>query len=132
MAVRGSAGYPGTSTLAVVPDGVEPSARWLRHTSMHVNTEALRSYGASAGTRATDIAAVAAALSESAPMLAGSFGPVGTGFAAAVAEATSALAGSLTTIADDVTSAGSASAAAALAFDDADGVARRRLDRIGF
>lgn len=99
---------------------------------MHVNTDAVRTYGAGGITRAADIADVANAVSamDSRP-LADVFGLVGVRFAQALAHATAALGRDLNALAGHLGSAASASAAAARAFDGADDAARYRIDRIG-
>jgi hypothetical protein len=86
---------------------------------MHVDTDAVRTFGATASAIGDDVRATAAALSADAgAAIAAALGPVGTRFAAAVAEATAALADAVGRVADDLSTTGAASGSAAHQYDD--------------
>jgi hypothetical protein len=98
---------------------------------MHADTDAIRGYAGATTDLASDLRAAAAALSHDVgPTVTDAFGPVGARFARALADATEALMTTVTTLGDDVTAYGTATAAAAGQYDHAETRARANVAQV--
>jgi hypothetical protein len=85
---------------------------------MHADTDAVRTFGATSTTFGHDVRTTASALSaDTAAAVAEAFGPVGARFAHVVGAATAALAQAVGRVADDLSTAGTASTSAADQYD---------------
>ncbi len=85
---------------------------------MHADTDEIRNYGRSTSQLSDDLRAAAALLARDlGPTVTAAFGPVGTRFAAALAEAISTLEHTVIEIGDDLDASGAATVATAHRFD---------------
>lgn len=98
---------------------------------MHADTDAIRQYGTATADLGNDLHAALAPLSSVAATVTTAFGPVGTRFARALADATDALSKSLMKIGDDVVAAGTSTAAAAADFDDTERRSQLHIAHVG-
>jgi hypothetical protein len=88
---------------------------------MHADTDAIRGYTGATAELCTDLRAAAALLTENlGPTVAAAFGPVGTRFAAALADAAAGLLADVTRISDELDGSGTAMLATADRYDDAE------------
>jgi hypothetical protein len=98
---------------------------------MHVDTDAIRSYGRGTSELGADIHDAANTLTAvSAPAVTAALGEVGTRFAAALAEAAADLAHAMSRIGDVMTSSAAATAAAARDYDDVEQRSRSAIARV--
>jgi len=98
---------------------------------MFADTDAIRALGSVNSAQAADLADVAATLSSlpvaaTAPML----GPVGTGFLTALAEAVADGSRAAAALSEHLSASGMTARSAALAYDDADHGAGRRITEV--
>ena len=99
---------------------------------MHADTDAIRTYGAATADLADELRATAALLRpEISPLVTDAFGPVGTGFAAALAEAAAELAKAVTAISERLDASGAATTAAARDYDGAEAHSRNQIAQVG-
>jgi cytochrome c556 len=88
---------------------------------MHADTDAVRTFGATATTFGADVRATASALSaDTGAAVAEALGQVGARFAAAVGATTAALAQAVGRVASDLSTTGTASTSAAHQYDAAE------------
>jgi hypothetical protein len=89
--------------------------------AMLVDTNSINALGTACSSHADDLAAAAAALKSSlGPEVAAAFGPVGAGFLAALADATTAHAQAVIRLSEDLQSAQQVSGGVAQTYADAD------------
>jgi hypothetical protein len=99
---------------------------------MHADTDAIRAYGTAATELSADLRAAAAILARDlGPTVAAALGPVGARFAEALTDAAAGLQTDVSRIGDDVMAAGTATAAAARDYDDAEMHARTKVAQVG-
>ncbi len=111
---------------------MEPGRLHRRHTVVLADIAAIRALAAAHSSHAADLDAVAATLrSAVGPSCAEAFGPIGARFVAALAEAVARESAAVARLGERMTVADHTAAAAALAYDAADGRAGRSITTVG-
>jgi hypothetical protein len=111
---------------------MEPGRLHRRHTVVLADIAAIRALAAAHSGHAADLEAVAATLrSAMGPSCAAAFGPIGARFLAALAEAVARESAAVAQLGARMTVADHTAAAAAVAYDGADGRAGRSITTAG-